>query len=1367
MKYLRGYILSQGGRSLLIGRSTNRVKFRPHHRHLTAGGTEVTFRTSSYKFAFSNAKTGASCNFDSRRHVSTTGNGKNQLSAPVALSNSQIRPSLESFITSAPEKARKPFSFLKKDHLRKKRNANALSYGKILSDSNYLSAGASLPILFPGDMIGTAFLPSFQEHENAFDNFLPLKVEGTPEENSLGCFRCGESNAKESQDSPKLIDLRPVEKSTITLGSPSPLSVDKSRSVRKSVRTPTKRTEDALPSLSFDEVHRFGPDKNEDADQKPQVFDYPAGETSSGPFTIHGDRSSVIIHKDLYITNRILDEIKENADIPVEEGSEEIQGDTDIRIPLDVDNELAIDSTVKEAEPAKNDDADGHPVAKDQSASTERNPTPNREQASFSSNPPSSTFEFQNVPVDKLSPAEFLASQSRQNLYKMLENIAPCYLLDGIHVKPLDVTNGKQMDIIKLPKDVEPPFMDEELLNDLPCTFPELMSLLDNSQMRGLPSERDLDEMQISGELEDWFLPLGREIESMLMDIHTEKMLNPEEAGGHLEIGNPIWDPELQNELKEAMNSIGLDGLSLDLPDRETVKTPTEADFLPNELCLEIESSLKPSDGNAFRSGQSSNDRNDSVPPKRKNPNVEVQTETTIRCSRTGDNTNINVVEIQKYLDKRLPYPFATETVLQVFGTNDALQKAAQVVENSKSQLVHLSNATDPNPGMSMPKLQFNHMLSKTHEHGNAKNKKRVLKVKVVPDSSKSTPEIPTTPTPSLARPIDDPQGQNFTKIDKDTLELMRRSKFGNRSVTSKKARRAESLLKLRAKKKSNNELGIVKVLSPKELEKLFPSPPKPKPVEVPRKVIVSNKPSRGQLNAALLKTNAGRIALKIHKKGDDWSLKMKPQSVKPSDSVKVLSGKPVKFGADSKKINDSEASLSTRDRKMLKSIITDKVKDSFETVAQRTVASKSKELQKGIASPQVRKQFLVEKKDLPNKSEPEASNKVLAQKVETKKVEVKADAKPKVVESSQPPPEEAKTDTKKPATSKNTEASPKILKNSPKATPDRNREYVTVSPHNREFSKSAKTEALEVKSDGNRQVKIEDGKVKDDMAVKVSHSSMIASVMKNNDGEPLAPFRLTEPPIEDPLSKKLAKSTKERRDFSEKFAHPEEKDFHSIFGKPKSPPKPKIQEPETPKASSASGQALTISAANVKTRLDGSLFFPFESPVVKELIDSRSSVPNYPELYEADLCKWNKEKRPFLEEFSPIQCKVPLSKLKQFPIHNDSKPSKYSMSQSGVVSISPRSDIVAYKKLASVPAVTRILGSTMTATSQQALDRWKQGLISALGEKGFEEFVQSECHAHSILTLSAYALPSVCNMAYYGRCNFEIEKRTVVSSYK
>uniref|UniRef100_A0A0A9YZ87 Mitochondrial genome maintenance exonuclease 1 n=1 Tax=Lygus hesperus TaxID=30085 RepID=A0A0A9YZ87_LYGHE len=91
----------------------------------------------------------------------------------------------------------------------------------------------------------------------------------------------------------------------------------------------------------------------------------------------------------------------------------------------------------------------------------------------------------------------------------------------------------------------------------------------------------------------------------------------------------------------------------------------------------------------------------------------------------------------------------------------------------------------------------------------------------------------------------------------------------------------------------------------------------------------------------------------------------------------------------------------------------------------------------------------------------------------------------------------------------------------------------------------------------------------------------------------------------------------------------------------------------------------------------------------------------------------------------SQARCKVPLTRVKEFPMINETRTSY--IAPKTAISIKPNNDIMLRRTLSLMPAVTKVLGATLSAKSQQALDRWKQGLISTLGEEGYQHFVENQ----------------------------------------
>lgn len=1296
------------------------------------------------------------------------------------------------------------------------------SCGQFLSESNSLKSSQD-PV-----SLEMVFMPTFHAYRNDIEGlFFPKrpKSAGVAYSSKVDGPHISPDVTETTSIVVDVKSSKSIEALLPTTETPDDVSGIPTRNVKREIVLPRPSDPKFLmvSQTNFDtflEVHNFqkrdsddaGGEKNEDISPFPKCED-PLN-APSGSLIIQNDRSSIIIHRDLYITNRILEKLKKMEDKPLISPEPTVKADEHLvacrnaRV-VPESHSVALAGIPNSAADAEQSVALVNSISPSNhhlhTSSCPGNPAEplTRKSDSYLTN-----IEF-GMPSDRMSKLESMAVQSRKNLYARMKNASsPCVLVDGVHVKRTELedsasglekglsdlagtaksetnvdsnpfslfnseTNSISDDAKKSSSSVD---CSKVILSSTNSTsqgtsevgnnssknssqhenIPHLVPHIDflphsstDSQFQGIPQSEitahnlgqqslgEFESEKLQSELEDWFIPLGNEIESMLITLEASKnpLEHPERISSDLEAPSLIFEEVLN--VFEAHETSVMEGRG---------SHPFEGvEIIENAL-------LSPRGHRPFESGQSRNNNTSSgsLPPKSKNPNVDIKTETTIKCCRSGDNTDINVTETQRYLDKRLPYPFCTETVLQVYGTSESLSKATQAVENSKAQLVHLSNADSPNAGMLTPKLQFNHMLSKSHENVKPNSKKTVLKIKVVPNAEFSSPIIQSSelkPQPSHVLQITEQP-----ELSTDVSKLIRRSKFKDKTGP-KKVRRGESVMKLRPKKKFNKESSEnIKVLSPKDLEIMFPSPPKIKPVEKPRKVTIETKMGKESLDvvkdAKQHSIKGGLLAgrFKSRKVQDDIIIK---PTVPGSADTKVVKEPEVEVqvaqSTKSKEVlkEKSYAGLSARDQKILKSMISHKVKDSFIAVTKKDGLNQevSNDALKQLTqvSPKheapIRPEIVTNtpkspiSKTVDGFSSPEVKygenklNKAYQNDPKTVYASILGTAKEKV-SSKVSKPKSPKSDS---------------------PTPIPNREYVTIKTE--PTPKTAASEAALAKASVDKKV---DNKF-DESVLPASASRIIANVMKNSGDMSQSEGRW----------RHLDNKTTPDQNPDEKFKIPiKSTNMRPLSGRSGVLQKTQLNEkkPEDNRTSSNKLKIEKKEIEGIRTMDDKvyeafkgkkvwnhptePLFFPFETPNYKEILQERpresqpiQSIPHDaipkssvdPVVHEVDFCKLCTENVPRLVQSAPARYRVPLERMKNFPLVNPGKAKSYIVPSTGAMSISPLHDLMLRRNLTQVPAVTKILGATLSATSQQALDRWKQGLISTLGEEGFQEFYQSK----------------------------------------
>uniref|UniRef100_A0A0A9WWU3 Uncharacterized protein n=1 Tax=Lygus hesperus TaxID=30085 RepID=A0A0A9WWU3_LYGHE len=592
-------------------------------------------------------------------------------------------------------------------------------------------------------VIETAFFPTFHSFHNEFYNMFEHKPVEVADP-KISPTKPSEDNATDhSQQLPSWGEL-PWKSSSLT---PTQENLDNSkRGVTKEIVLPRelKHLDSEERLKVFNHVHRFDESDAKNDAEKKDIGGFPGRDHTTiptGQFIIHSDRSSFIINKDLYITNRILDKLKKRDKESSTEGEpshpvvKTSSYENDEKLPAKRPADPISECTLIPAHKSKSDTDFLLPPWTYLGAATDKdvrnksghvNPAnelgiPFKEiSKSYSGgsvllrnglqkdpvapNKLPSNVEFRNPPCERMSPLEFRAFESRKNLYKRMVRNTPCYLVGGLHIQSAIDSN----DSPKLPDDSFSKGDSEEINIAPTClpvqvegTIPWEFSVHKDEHLDDLEQDHVSDPQK--GDLEEWFVPLGKEIDSMLSTMLATKSTCLQDLGPtENQICQELELDKDPTDFKDCVDLIG---------DSEIVEVAGAQ--LGNELLQcngleDIESAFMKYNRDSgtlgselIRFKSSSTTSKTPVPPKQSNPNVDIKTETTIKCCRSGDNTDINVIETQRYLDKRLPYPFSTETVLQVYGTNDSLYKATQAVENSKSQLVHLSNANSPNPDVS------------------------------------------------------------------------------------------------------------------------------------------------------------------------------------------------------------------------------------------------------------------------------------------------------------------------------------------------------------------------------------------------------------------------------------------------------------------------------------------------------------------------------------------------------------------------------------------------------------------------------------------------------------------------------------------
>uniref|UniRef100_A0A0K8TCI1 Mitochondrial genome maintenance exonuclease 1 n=1 Tax=Lygus hesperus TaxID=30085 RepID=A0A0K8TCI1_LYGHE len=1281
-------------------------------------------------------------------------------------------------------------------------------------------------------VIETAFFPTFHSFHNEFYNMFEHKPVEVADP-KISPTKPSEDNATDhSQQLPSWGEL-PWKSSSLT---PTQENLDNSkRGVTKEIVLPRelKHLDSEERLKVFNHVHRFDESDAKNDAEKKDIGGFPGRDHTTiptGQFIIHSDRSSFIINKDLYITNRILDKLKkrdkesstegepshpvvktssyENDEkLPAKRPADPIsectlipahksKSDTDFLLPPWTYLGTATDKDVRNksghVNPANELGIPLKEISKSYSGGSVLLRNGLKDPVAPSKLP--SNVEFRNPPCERMSPLEFRAFESRKNLYKRMVRNTPCYLVGGLHIQSAIDSN----DSPKLPDDSFSKGDSEEINIAPTClpvqvegTIPWEFSVHKDEHLDDLEQDHVSDPQK--GDLEEWFVPLGKEIDSMLSTMLATKSTCLQDLGPtENQICQELELDKDPTDFKDCVDLIG---------DSEIVEVAGAQ--LGNELLQcngleDIESAFMKYNRDSgtlgselIRFKSSSTTSKTPVPPKQSNPNVDIKTETTIKCCRSGDNTDINVIETQRYLDKRLPYPFSTETVLQVYGTNDSLYKATQAVENSKSQLVHLSNANSPNPGMVVPKLQFNHMLSKTHELTNQNaNKKKVLKIKIVPNSASqfSSPSNVSPSEPlSVSQVLHAPKNPS-SGLTRDASDLKKKSKYPHKT-TSKKIRRSESVKQLRSRKKqSTEEIGEnITVLGPKDLERMFPTPPKPKPVEKPRNVTINNQAPKTNVNYSALSLVGTakaitKITLKAKKKNDQWSLVKKktgPSMSNESEGIHKIPHASAKLDKEpsAQKLvkNNREAGLSSRDQKILKSIISNKVKDSYTAVSQREKVIKEnaerttndggvKTNLTAAGQPYRSRDDKIDEKRVADKA-------VLSEKSANPIVK----AKEKLLEDLFKGSENlvSQSTRKENQTNQVTKEFENILaKPSPLddllgrvQVPDKSVQETEsvverqlekpVSPtplHNRQYLTGKKRDQ-DINSNSLTEQRTAEQLPKSPIEELEEHFDP-----KSKNVKPIAPKvirsspDITDDPLQDNYSnrpKSAASSVKLiSRSNADNFSHSNKPD--PTYGNAKS----KLNKLSATKVMSHNQQFklqkqrkqvvgqtvqnLKVSAQQPKKQWKvppSPMFFPFETPTVKELehnLDTpegeslpKSPSSSDPQVYEADFCKLSTESSPGLDVSSQARCKVPLTRVKEFPMINETRTSY--IAPKTAISIKPNNDIMLRRTLSLMPAVTKVLGATLSAKSQQALDRWKQGLISTLGEEGYQHFVENQ----------------------------------------
>ncbi|KAF6212006.1 hypothetical protein GE061_012524 [Apolygus lucorum] len=1261
--------------------------------------------------------------------------------------------------------------------------------------------------------IETAFFPTFHSlHKEFYSIFKQEPVEEAPDP-KISTNQTEDVVTDQSQDRPPWGEM-PWESSSIS----APEEPDNSkRGVTKTIVLPRElkhlNSEERLNI--FNAVHRFDDSDAKNDPEKKDIIEFPYGRDHSTiptrQFIIHSDRSSFIINKDLYITNRILDKLKKrDKESPVEgEPSEPVVKTSTSPNEVEIHETNPVDALI----PPQRNDQSGYtliPTIKSKSDTdfppwtylsagtdvTEKMEfkqvvnSPDEFGFSLKEMPKSytdkstllenelrkdsmfkypSNIEFRNPPFERLSPLEFKAFESRKRLYKRLVKNTPCYLVDGLHVENVNEIDPNECP--KLPEDSLSKGDSEEIASTcLPIQVEKIIPW-----QFSVPKEKDQKDLGQEKDLEEWFAPMGKDIDSMLSKLSTMKSEEFQDLRLNATVPSCKEQSEIQEnpvDFKDCVDHIG------DSDIFEVTGAQSGNEMLSG---LEyIDSAFMSCDSGSHGPGysrfkSSSTSSNTPVPPKQSNPNIDIKTETTIKCCRSGDNTDINVIETQRYLDKRLPYPFSTETVLQVCGTNDSLYKATQAVEHSKSQLVHLSNANSPNPGMIIPKLQFNHMLSKTHELTNQNaNKKKVIKIKIVPNSAStfsSPPNVSSTEPLSVSQVLHAPKTQS-SDLPKDSLDLKKKSKYPHKT-TSKKIRRSESIKHLRSRKKQSTEdIGeSITVLGPKDLERMFPSPPKPKPVEKPRNVTVNNQAAKTNANYSSLNLveaakSITKITLKAKRKKDQWSLVKKKTASSMSNDSEGMHKNQVQAKLEkepsAQKLgkNSREAGLSSRDQRILKSIISHKVKDSYTAVSQR---EKNIKAERTINDGEVKKTSIAVSQPLKPKE-----NKVMETKLADDELAVLNEkstnpivkAKKKLLENLFNGGENRVTESTRKENHVNQMAE-ELGNITDKPSPlDGPLGLVIGRAHVADEAGQA-SPRIELRESGSRKLE------KRDVSPTPVHNRQYVSLKKTaqevNSIKP-ADQRTTElpkSPIDmflEPKPVTRTKSTPDITDSLQKYSNRpksaasvvkplsrQNADRFSHSNKPSTNTKLKSSMTEEHEMVThnqqdqvdQTAQKLEVSVQQPKrhSKISHSpMFFPFETPTVKELesyagTPKRESLPkssssSYP-LYEADFCKLSTESNPGLDVHSQAKCKVPLTRMKEFPMLNETRTSY--LTPKTAVSIKPNADVVLRRTLSQMPAVTKVLGATLSAKSQQALDKWKEGLISTLGEQGYHRFVENQ----------------------------------------